>query len=363
MFSKLDFKIAVWQFKSLRGEFYHDLAQSMKSAPGVSIVKILERYAARYPKEPTGIVCAHWLQNFAHKGRFTDAAKGTIPVQDIALLAAAESAGDLVTGLSQLGHNILGMKKMLNEVWQTLAAAAFMLIILHVFIGIEAFMVLPKMEMAMKGTVDIAKLGSIANLFFSGSHIVREWWWAWLCSVFICIAVVVWALPNYTGRYRTWLDSHVLPFQIYRDFNGAAFIIGVASLSTMVGNQLVQFNDALSIVRSRSRTPWLNWHIDNIQHNLRTNPNSRAEIFNTGVVARKIYFRILDIADYSEMSEMLAKVGSIIMVVAPIEANKRATKLRFFLLIAAVFVMVGIYSGTGNLIESFKSQIQMKMMQ
>lgn len=355
-------KFAIWQFEGQRGEFYLDLAQSMKAAPGVSIVQLLERYAKRYKKEPTGQVCAHWLREFAHTGRFTDAAVGTVPRQDIALLAAAESAGDLTTGLLQLGNNILGLKKVKAEVWQTLSAAFFMVIILHIFVAIEAFMVLPKMEMAMKGSVNIDKLGTTADVLFGGAHFIHEWWWAWLLLVAAGTGWLIWALPNYIGRYRSWLDTNILPFQMYRDFNGAAFIIGVASLSTMIGSQMVQFNDALSTVRKRSHVKWLNWHIDKIQHNLRTNPNSRAEIFNTGITSKRIYFRILDIADYSEMSDMLARVGVTIMEIAPIETKQRATKLRFALLILSIVVMGGIYGGTGNLIDLFKTQIQMKML-
>lgn len=358
--SSVEFKLAVWQFKKLRGEFYLDLAQSMKSAPGVKITQFLERYAQRYKKDPTGIICAHWLKTIVHTGRFTDAAKGTVPQQDIALLAAAETAGDLMTGLLQLGNNILSLGKVKQEVWQTLAAAVFMIIILHVFLGIEAFVVLPKMIAAMKGSVDINKLGLTADILFGFSSFMQSWWWAWLLILIASTGVLIWALPNYIGRYRPWLDNHLMPFQMYRDFNGSAFIVGVASLSTVIGSQMVQFNDALSTIRSRSQVRWLNWQIDMIQHNLRTNPNSRAEIFNTGITTRRIYFRILDIGDYTEMSQMLSKVGAIIMEIAPVETKKRAGKLRFFLLIVSIVLMGGIYAGTGNLIDAFKTQIQVK---
>jgi len=103
--------LAKHQFKSLRGDFYFDLAESMASAKGTSISKLLEKYARRYKKEPIGIMCSHWLANLQHSGTFSAAVVGTIPDQDLALLAAAEDAGDLMIGLRQLGINIRGMKR------------------------------------------------------------------------------------------------------------------------------------------------------------------------------------------------------------------------------------------------------------
>ena len=353
---------AIYQFKSKRGEFYLDLAQAMDAQKGVSIVKIIEKYALRYTKEPVGLVCSYWLTQIQQKGRFSDAAQGTIPEQDVALLSAAEEAGDLLRGLYQLGENVIKLGELKADVWKSMGTAMAMFLVLHIFLGIEAFVVIPKLQAAMKGAVPLEQLGKLSQVFFAASAFIITWWPAWLALLVASVWWIVWALPNYTGSIRSWLDNHFLPFQMYREFTGASFMVGLGSLSKLTGSRIVQINEALSIIRSKSTVRWMNWHIDQILSNLRLNPNSKAEIFNTGITNKRIYFRILDIAEYAELEELLPKVGSVIMTVSPEEIKKRAVSLRFVIMILAIALMVLIYGGTGNIIDEFKAAVLMKTM-
>ena len=358
----LKFRLACFAFRKNRGEFYLDLASSMQAAPGVNIIKLLERYAVRYAEEPVGVLCSNWVENMHHTGSFHAAIRGSIPDEDIALIAASEENGDLLIGLKLLGKNIIALKKVQSESWKSLAGAAGMLIILHVYLGIMAFMVLSKMEQVMRSGADLSKLGLTADILFGTAHFIQNYWWAWFLFVTSIVASVIWALPNYTGRYRRFLDDHVFIFQIYRDFIGASFIMSAAALSSLVGSQLIQFHDALSEIRVRSNVPWLNWQIDMIQSNMKLKPNSKAEIFDTGVTTKRMYYRILDIADYQEMSVMLNKVGDIILEVAPQETSKRAFKIRFTVMTLSLVLMVGSWFGTAEITDAYKRQVQLRMM-
>lgn len=360
--STLKFRLACFAFRKNRGDFYLDLASSMQAAPGVNIMTLLERYALRYSDEPQGILCSNWVVNMHHTGSFHAAVRGSIPEEDIALIAASEESGDLLAGLKLLGKNIIALKKVQSESWKSLAGAVAMLIILHIYLGIMSFMVLSKMENVMSNSVDISKLGLTADVMFGTAHFIQQYWWAWLIFLVVIVISVIWALPNYTGKYRRFLDDHIFIFQIYRDFVGASFIMSAAALSSLVGSQLIQFHDALSEIRARSNVPWLNWQIDMIQANLKLNPNSKAEIFDTGVTTKRMYYRILDIADYQEMSVMLNKVGDIILEVAPQETSKRAFKIRTTVMTLSLALMVGSWLGTPEVIDAYKRQIQLRMM-
>ena len=352
-------KNAAFDFKSKRGNFYLDLASVMEASPGESVTKILAKYSERYKNKSIGILCRHWLDRFQEVGTFSESLRGTIPTEDLATLSASEAAGDLRIGLEKLGQNIIEMNLCKAEIVKALIGALMLVIVLHVFIGIEAFMVMPKLEVAMKGKVDFAQMGNSATFLFGGAEVVRNWWWAWFAFVIGMTALVVWALKNYTGKYRPWLDNNILPFQMARDFNAAGFFATVGSITAPRGGHVVQLHDALVQMRHNAY-PWLRWQTKLILDNLAAHPNSKGEIFNTGIANRKTYYRILDIADYSEVPVMLQKVGGIILKTAPDEIKARATLLRVVLMAICLLTMLGVYGGTFALIEAFKAAAQMK---
>lgn len=352
-------KNAAFDFKSKRGNFYLDLASVMEASPGESVTKILAKYSERYKNQSIGILCRHWLDRFQEVGTFSESLRGTIPTEDLTTLSASEASGDLRVGLEKLGQNIIALDACKGEIWKAMIGALMLVIVLHVFIGIEAFMVMPKLEAAMKGKVDFNHMGASAPVLFGGAQFVRNWWWLYSGLVVGLVALVVWALKNYTGRYRQWLDNNVLPFQMARDFNAAGFFSTVGSITASRGGHVVQLHDALVQMRQNAY-PWLRWQTRLILDNLAARPNSKGEIFDTGIANRKTYYRILDIADYSEVPVMLQKVGGIILKTAPDEIKARATLLRVVLMAVCLLTMLGVYGGTFALIEAFKAAAQLK---
>jgi len=357
--AKWKIKNAAFDFKSKRGDFYLDLASVMEASPSESVTKILAKYADRYKNKSTGVLCRHWLERFNETGTFSESLRGTIPNEDLATLTASESVGDLRTGLDKLGRNIISLNETRSEIMKALIGAVIMVIVLHVFIGIEAFMVMPKLEAAMTGKVNFDQMGSTPFVLFGSAEFVRHWWWLWFVFIISTVSITIWALKNYTGKARAWLDKHVLPFQVARDFNAANFFSTVGSITATRGGQVVPLNEALLQMRQNAY-PWLRWQITMILANLNARPNSKGEIFNTGIADQKTYYRILDIADYSEVPVMLQKVGGTILRTAPEQIKARATLLRVVLMGVCLLTMLGIYGGTFALIEAFKTAAQLK---
>jgi type II secretory pathway component PulF len=350
---------AKYRFRSQRGNFYMDLAESMRRMPGRTTGDFLEKYAQRYAKLPMGKLAAHWISRFEKEGYFYQAIRDSVPPEDITVLSVSENNGDLRSGLESLGRGILGMANCQKAVVGALAAAAFFIVILHVFLGIQAFMVVPKLEAAVKANVNPAMMGSLARVFFAGADMIQGYWWAWLISIALLTGWVMWSLPNYTGRARPFLDRHILFYQIYRDFNSAQFFVALGSVTKLIGAQVMQVSDALKRMRTNA-TPWLKWHIDAILSNMELKPNSRGEVFDTGLTNQAMYYRILDIGEYAQTSEMLTMVGDLILEKAPIEIRQRANLVRYILMIITIVLMLVVYGGTIMIIEDFKQQIQMK---
>ncbi|MGT2460230.1 hypothetical protein ACU4GI_46960 (plasmid) [Cupriavidus basilensis] len=349
------------EFSGERGDFYVDLAQSMRAMPGVPITQFLENYAKRYNKRAIGKMAQYWLTRFSETGTFTESIRGTVPNEDLTLLAVSEKAGDLASGLQSLGENIVAMAKTKQEMIMTMASGIVLIVLLHAFLAIQAFLVMPQLEKAMTANADASTIGLLPTVLFGAARVFRTWWPLEAVILVAIIAWIFWSLPRYTGRGRAWLDNHVLPYQMYRDFQGAAFFVALGSVTKLIGAQIIQIADALQRIRQNS-VRWLAWHIDRIMENMENEPTAKGELFNTGIVNERNFYRVVDIAEYAQLSTMLNDVGALIMRTAPVEMQKKAGKSRFALMLTCIVLMFGIYGATLYMINDFKSQAQMKSM-
>ena len=347
------------EFSSERGEFYVDLAQSMRAMRGVPITQFLENYAKRYQKRAIGKMAQYWLTRFAETGTFTESIRGTVPDEDLTLLAVSENAGDLASGLQSLGENIVAMAKTKQEMIMTMASGLVLIVLLHVFLAIQAFMVMPQLEKAMTANADPASIGLLPSFLFGAATIIRTWWPLEIAVMSVVLVWIFWSLPRYTGPGRAWLDNYFLPYEMYRDFQGAAFFVALGSVTKLIGSQIIQIADALQRIRQNS-VSWLAWHIDQIMRNMEEEPTSKGALFNTGIVNERNYYRVVDIAEYAELSTMLNEVGALIMTTAPVEMQKKAGKSRFALMLTCVVLMFGLYGATLFMINDFKNQAQIK---
>jgi len=355
-------KNAAFDFKGKRGNFYLDLASVMEATPGEPITKLLSRYAERYKKQSVGVLCHYWLERFPHVGTFTESLRGTIPDEDLASLAASESAGDLRLGLEKLGANILAMQATRSEIQKLLFSAGIMLAVFHAYIAMQAFLVMPKLHSAvLSSRIDMNQLGALGSFFFGGAAFVRAWWIGYVVLAVAITALTIWALKNYVGKYRQFLDSRFLPFQMARDFNAAAFFSTMGMITAVRNSNVVQLNDALLKIRTNAY-PWLRWQTTRILDNLAANPNGKGEIFNTGIANQTTYYRILDISDYADVPVMLQQIGTIILKTAPEEIKAKASTVRIVLMAACLITMLGMYGGTIALVEMFKTAVNMKAM-
>ncbi|CAJ0807009.1 hypothetical protein [Ralstonia thomasii] len=350
-----------FEFGSERGQFYLDLCENMRAMPGVPITKFLSNYAKRYPNRAVGKMALYWLHRFTETGTLTASLRGTVPDEDLTVLAVFERAGDLVIGLESLGKNILAMAQTKKEIITTLMSGIILVVLLHVFLAVQAFMVMPPLRKALEAGGTDASFGRLAKVMFGGADLVRTWWPLELILLALVVGWVTWSLPRYTGRFRPWLDNHLLPYQIYRDFRGARFLITLGSVTRQIGAQIVQVGDALHLIRENSVT-WLRWHIDMVLHNMEEQPNVKGELFNTGIVNETNYYRVVDVAEYAQLSTMLTTIGELIMKTSPVEIAKKASRSRFVLMIVSLLLMVGIYAATLVLINDFKNEMQVKTM-
>lgn len=345
-------------FRSKRAAFYNDLAESMENEPGTRITKFIERYADRYPKEAVGKLAAHWLRGYQELGSFAEAIRGTVPDEDIGVLAIAEKAGDLKVGLKNLATTVSVIDATKSAMQSVFFATAMVAVAVHFYVSLYAFRIIPGIEKQMPNTVHINDLGTSAIVLHTMRVVVEGYWPLWFLAIIAIAGWIVWAIPNYVGRARPWLDRHVLFFQLYRAYQAASFLTSLASVTQRINNKVLPVPQALEMME-QTAAPWLRWHINMVLMRIEDNPQGKGDNFDTGLVEKPTLYRMIDIAEYSDMSDMLEKVGKHILEKAPSQMEKRAKGIQFVSRVLMVAIVLGLSWGFNYMTYNFQDALTM----
>jgi type II secretory pathway component PulF len=344
------------KFRKSRADFYYDLAESMENEPGTRITLFIERYADRYPKEPVGKLAAHWLEVYREEGSFTEALRGTVPSEDIGNLLIAEQSGDLKVGLRSLSSVIAGLDSTLDAIRAVFLSTIFVFLAAQFYVGFYSFKIVPTIERSIPPEIHISDLGLAAIVLHWLSFLVRHLWPLWFAGIGFTLALVLWSVPNYVGKYRGFLDRHVLHFQLYREFHSASFLTSLGAVTQRINNKVLPIPKALQLMEPDA-AKWTQSHIRRILVNLEENPEGKGENFNTGLVKKETHYRMIDIAQYANMSDMLDRVGKGVLKRTPKEMEKRAEKISFASRIVLVAVVMGLSWGFNAMSWSFQRAV------
>lgn len=337
--------LAKSSFHNHRAEFYEDLAEAIADGdPLADRIEVLASRAAN-EKDLQAPLFQLWYDRM-DDGSFSEAMSGTVPDSDLMIIQAAEESGDLVTGLAFTAKVIEATKMMRKAIRFAIAG----------FIGLSALQIVLLCGLSFWG------IGLI-------EAIVPPNAWPWLglqlkalasfvtesgATVAVCLVAIgivyVWSLRNWYGVIRVWFDRHIPFYAIYRDFSGAMFLVSLAALMKN-GKAL---NDALESLGERA-SPWLLWHIRQIQLRLDYEAESAGNAFATGMFDRRLTWRIIDFGKRSgsDFAVAMEKVGikSIDKVMESVKV--RATKLnKFLMFVNAGMIMFIVSSALSTVYEA-----------
>ncbi|CAG9183568.1 type II secretion system F family protein [Cupriavidus pinatubonensis] len=342
---------AKYRFRGTRATYYYDLAKRIQHMPGEPVSNHFAKDAARRAGEPLGILAAHWLSRSEgidgqmQRSRLTEIFRGTVPDEDIPILAVAEDGGDIREGLETLARNLTALGEARAGIALTLAGVVMTLVILHAYLAAMAFLVGPKVDESFRSMLDVSQYGPIGKTFHNTTTFLRHWGWlVVLLEVGACVWVLR-ALKSYVGRHRAWLDRKVLVFDFFRRFQSAQFLAGLSAVTKRFGGDLRSLSDGLTLMRANAY-PYLSHHIERMELNLEYNPNEGGKVFDTGLFDRDTSYRIQDIAEYeSDLSKMLHTVADDLLVTTPklmlqraAQFNRRATIVLIILITGLAFM-------------------------
>ncbi|MCY0852973.1 pilus assembly protein TadE [Cupriavidus sp. D39] len=323
---------AKYRFRGMRATYYHDLAKRILHMPGEPVSNHFAKDAARRAGEPVGVLAAHWLARSEgidgqmQRSRLTEIFRGTVPDEDIPILAVSEEGGDIREGLETLARNLTALGEARAGIAMTLAGVVMTLLILHAYLAALAFLIGPTIDKSFSSMLDVSQYGPIASSFHHVSTFLRHWGWLVVIAEIGAGIWVMRALTRYVGRYRGWLDRKVLAFDFFRRFQSAQFLSGLSAVTKRFGGDARNLLDGLGLMRANAY-PYLAYHIERIELNLEYAPNEGGKVFDTGLFDRDTSYRIQDIAEYeSDLSKMLHTVSEDLLKTTPMLMQQRASR-------------------------------------
>lgn len=364
MFDTILLKLACFRFRFLRGQFYYDLSRTMAvvsdGANGKNLLDLLETQAQRHKHNATGKVCAVWVDRLKNEvSSFSEAITGTVPDEDQILLEVCEESGDLSFGLEALGKNLLALNETLSNIVSVMTLVMVMIVITLAYTFAQTFHLLPEMFASMKASIDLSKLGETTDSVISFMEFWQAWGWLVVVGIITLIGCVWISLSKLTGDMRKVLDKWFLPYQLYRAFHGALFLSTISVITQKLGgNRVMALSEALNRINKKSY-PWLKWQSMMIIENLDNKPNSGGEIFNTGIMEQRAYYRVLDMGDYTlDTAELMHKVTQIILEETPVYTMKKVKRWRGVLQLVVVGVILAFYFASGGVNSEFQIAIE-----
>lgn len=342
--------LAKLSFHGQRAEFYEDLAEALED--GDPLAQRIEDLASRAAgeREMQAPLLQLWYDRMDDRS-FSEALEGTVPESDLMIIQAAEESGDLVTGLR----------------FTVKVIEAFAIMRKTIRLAIAGFLGLTAMQIALLVGYSFFGIGLIEQIVP-----VKEWPWiglqlkavatfitgdgaTLLGMIVVLVTAYSWSLRNWYGRVRVAFDNYFLPYTVYRDFSGAMFLVSLAALM----KNGVDLNPALEILSERA-SPWLLWHIRQIQLRLDYESESAGRAFATGLFSRKLTWRIIDFGERSQSNFAVAmeKVGIKSIEKVLVSVKDKASKLNRVLMFCNAGVIVFIIAGTLGTVYQAEESLQ-----
>jgi type II secretory pathway component PulF len=344
-------KFLLWfaklSFAGTRIDFYEDLAEALNDRASLSaeIDKLALRAAQQ--RDASAPLLRLWSRRMEDRS-FALSLVGTVPDGDVMVLEGAEESGRLADGLQFLSR----MLKSINAMKSALKGAVIG------FVGLSAYLLTLLCLFSFYGIGIIEQVVPpnawpwIGQVLRDVAHFVTDYGiWVMTLMIFLSCAFI-WSLPNWRGKIRVQFDRYVPMYTIYRNFQGAIFLISLAALTRenadengVVNGKSISLNSALEKLRTRAN-PWLRWHISRILMNLDDQSANAGLAFNTGLFDQRLTWRIADFGARNHFAVALEKVGLKLMDTVTDFVLSSAKKINTLLLCLTgammAFMIVGI---------------------
>jgi type II secretory pathway component PulF len=337
----VEFFFARREFNASRERFYDDLAEAILDKES------LKDFLTGYRDFCLQNNNAGWAQIYQrmlermdeNEGKLSHVLATIVPDSDLMTLRSIDAiseAPDRAKGLRFMGENIRKLRDIKKIVLKALMSPLVVTPIIIAFALIVCFYFVPEYEKIAPP----AHWAGIGQLIFALSVVLRNYGIVLAGGVIALIVIFVRSFPRWTGAIRKRLDCY-LPYRLYRDYQGANFLVALASLV----NSKATLAEALEILEGQA-SPWMAWHIRQILDNMDIYPDDYAAAFDTGLLSPEIHMRLSTYARRTGgFDDGLIRLGTEGLKHVQETVEKSSSKLNIIAIFAAVGGIMFFYMG------------------
>jgi hypothetical protein len=351
--SELEFKLACNEFNKTRESFYEDLAEAITDKESLrDFLSNLRDFLLNNGQKPRALLFTRMLERMdEEEGRLSHILRTIVPDDDILTLLAIDSitkAPERAAALMFHADTLRKAKKMKATVVKAMLTPIMVTPIVCAFAYIISVFFIPEYEKIAPPS----KWPAIGQVLYAISVVLRGYGTFIGIGIVVALVAFVRSFASWKGETRAKFDEY-LPYKMYRDYNGAKFLVALSSLV----NSKLSLAEALELLSSKA-SPWMAWHIQKILKNMDDHPDDYARAFNTGVLSKEIHQRLSTYARRSSFSDGLVRLGTDGLVHVHESVEKSSTKVNIVAIFGTVFAIMFFYGG--NLMISQAIQSEMK---
>jgi type II secretory pathway component PulF len=356
-------KVDLWQAKmsfnkDFRVKFYSKLISAIHNGRNLyEVLKfLLDRYSEKNPKDPKAVAMRVFISKMDERSKLSYTLQGWVSNEEIAIIDAGEESGELVDSLELAKNIIINQKKMKATLVKSLT---YPFILVNVAIGVLFFLgnyVIPQITESM-GNPETWE--GVARSLYDVSLFVQSKDFYIMIGGLLLMSVVIFktmASDWFNSPVRKYFDK-VPPWSIYRDMQGAAFMI---SLSSMI-KAGIKMHDSL-IRMANNSSPWTKNRIRKIIHAQKSgHPNIGDALYATkqNFPDEETIYDVIFYQSSGNLDEILEKIGQENLDRTLKNLEVTSGRINAVALMFIISLVIWIVVGVMGIQEQITSQLSM----
>jgi len=296
------------------------------------------------PGDAYAIIINEWRRKLARgPTRISLIFEGWVPTAEMMLIDAGSNnkqmanLSDAIDRATKVTQGVIRMKTAEKSIRGPIGQLFLML---FAMLGIYSYMIIP----ALTKRSDPEMWTGLAMALYMVTEMVRNFALPILGLLVALGFWIMWAMPRLTGKFRLWLERKFLIFRLYRDIQGASFIVALASLKAS------GVPDEESIKRLKAgASPWMLERLKAVERQIMKGKNFGEALRAAGYdfPSPEIVRQMVIYASLPNFDEIMDQIGAETLesTIATVQANidKLASRARMFIMFATIFFMAGTF--------------------
>ncbi len=340
---QLSARLDAWRFRAGRADYYDYLSALMDGMQGRrTLLEIFQADARRYGQTTVrGRLSQRWAQDYPMRGGDLCLTwTGCFPANELGLIRVAQASGNtpLAHTLRDLSDVVRLVRQARDILTTTLWSAVLALAMLVTLVLAVPLFTVPHLRHTFSA-VPPEYYAVLTQRLFGFATLVQGHWLFAAAFFLGAILLLLWSLPNLTGRIRHCLDRYSL-WRIYRQVHAIGFLCVLTIVLKRPGAGSTQLRAALAMQKAGA-SDWALAHLDAMLARIDIGLVG-ADTFDTGLFDHDLFWFLSDMTMARGLGEGLTLTcgrlkSQVLAVVA-----RQALVLRWGLLLSCVAGLLGL---------------------